>query len=93
MNLTKKQQFIFVFFIISVLISCLGVLIIYCSKERKMVKRYNLIPKPTDEDIEEINNDYRNYLNGENNNDNDNYNDNIENVDSDSFNSSNSLIV
>ena len=91
MNLTKKQQFIFVFFIISLFISCLAVLIIYCSKERKMVKRYNLIP--TDEDIEEINNDYRNYLNGENNNDNDNDNDNIENVDSDSFNSSNSLIV
>ena len=91
MNLTKKQQFIFVFFIISLFISCLAVLIIYCSKERKMVKRYNLIPKPTDEDIEEINNDYRNYLNGENNNDNDN--DNIINVNSDSFNSSNSLIV
>jgi hypothetical protein len=91
MNLTKKQQFIFVFFIISVLISCLGVLIIYCSKERTMSKRYNLIPKPTDEDIEEINNDYRNYLNGDNI---DNQNDvNIENVDSDSFNSSNSLIV
>ena len=89
MNLTKKQQFIFVFFIISLLISCLGVLIIYCSKERSMTKRYNLIPKPTDEDIEEINNDYRNYLNEENNRD----DDNIANVDSDSVNSSNSLIV
>ena len=88
MNLTKKQQFIFVFFIISVLISCLGVLIIYCSKKREMSIRYLPIPKPTDEDIEEINNDYRNYLNEENNRD-----DNIENVDSDSVNSSNSLIV
>ena len=88
MNLTKKQQFIFVFFIISLLISCLGVLIIYCSKERTMTKRYNLIPKPTDEDIEEINNDYRNYLNEDNQDD-----VNIENIDTDSFNSSNSETV
>ena len=88
MNLTKKQQFIFVFFIISLLILCLGVLIIYCSKERTMTKRYNLIPKPTDEDIEEINNDYRNYLNEDNQDD-----VNIENIDTDSFNSSNSETV
>jgi len=88
MNLTKKQQFIFVFFIISLLISCLGVLIIYRSKERTMTKRYNLIPNPTDEDIEEINNDYRNYLNEDNQDD-----VNIENIDTDSFNSSNSETV
>ncbi len=89
MNLTKKQQFIFVFFIISLLISCLGILIIYCSKERSMTKRYNLIPKPTDEDIEEINNDYRNYLNEDTQDD----DENIENIDTDSFNSSNSETV
>ncbi len=88
MNLSKKQQFILVFFIISLFISCLAVLIIYCSKERTMSKRYNLIPKPTDEDIEEINNDYRNYLNEDNQDD-----VNIENIDTDSFNSSNSETV